>query len=62
MAAGVPDDHLEGGIRPVQERVDSLERQIEEIKRALELLMQDSDTEPELRRAWFALGMSPPED
>jgi len=62
MTAEVSGDRLEGSIPPVQERVDSLERQIEEIKRALELLMEGNDTEPELRRAWFALKMLPPED
>jgi hypothetical protein len=62
MAAEASEGHLEGGTVPVQERVDSLERQIEEIKRALELLMEDNDTQPELRRAWFALQMLPPED
>jgi len=62
MAAEASDGDLEVGISPVQERVDALERQIEEIKRALEILMESDDTQPELRRAWFALGKPPPED
>lgn len=62
MAAKASQDQLEGGISPDQARADFLEKQIEQIRRALEPLIENDDTEPQLRRAWSVLEKLPPQD
>jgi hypothetical protein len=60
MAAEASQGQLVGGISPDQARADYLEKQIEQIRRALEPLIEDDETEPQLRRAWAVLEKLPP--
>jgi hypothetical protein len=61
-AADVSEDQVRGGISPDQARADFLEKQIEQVRRALEPLIDEENIEPRLRRAWSVLEKLPPRD
>jgi hypothetical protein len=61
MTAELSEDQIQGGISPDQARADFLEKQIEQIRRALAPLVEE-DTEPRLRKAWAVLEKLPPQD